>query len=84
MDTLSSNPSHFFIEHKDKKNLFVIPEYSFAVELLNENIKLSNEHSNYSFLTYEECSKILEFDSNKRALYELNERIVRENYNQIK
>ena len=54
---------------------YVIPEYSFAFEC-NKDITLSSEHKKVIWLTYDEAMKKLEWDSNKTALYELNERLL--------
>lgn len=58
-------------------NVYVIPEYSFAVELKekNGNIQLSNEHKEYKWVEYDEALKKLKYDSNKTALWELNEKL---------
>lgn len=53
---------------------YVIPEYSFGF-ICNDDIKLSNEHTEYAWLTYEEALKKLQWDSNRTALYELNCRL---------
>lgn len=60
-------------QHWDK-NTFVIPEYSFAFECDSEPM-LSNEHTEYKWLTYDEARKILKWDPNRTALYELNCRL---------
>ena len=57
-------------QHWDK-NTYVIPEYSFAFECDSEPL-LSNEHSEYKWLTYDEARKLLKWDSNKIAMYEIN------------
>ena len=57
-------------QHWDK-NTFVIPEYSFAFECDLEP-RLSNEHTEYKWLTYDEARKLLKWDSNKIAMYEIN------------
>ena len=57
-------------QHWDK-NTFVIPEYSFAFACDSEAI-LSNEHTEYKWLTYNEARKLLKWDSNKVAMYEIN------------
>ena len=75
LKTTNMIPISYFKEHKDKKNLYVIPEYSFAVKITDYNINLSGEHSEYKFVTYEEAISLLKYDSNKTALWELNERI---------
>lgn len=78
LDTMASIPAYFFKEHRNKSDLYVVPEFSFAVELFDEKIKLSDEHISYKFLPYEECREMLKYDSNRTALYELNERLKRE------
>lgn len=57
------------------KNTYVIPEYTFAFAC-TEDIKLSHEHTQCIWLSYEEAMKKLEWDSNRTALYELNCRLV--------
>ncbi|MEE1006178.1 MAG: NUDIX pyrophosphatase [Acutalibacteraceae bacterium] len=57
-------------QHWDK-NTYVIPEYSFAFECDSEPT-LSNEHTEYKWLTYDEARKLLKWDSNKVAMYEIN------------
>ena len=57
-------------QHWDK-NTYVIPEYSFAFECDLEPL-LSNEHTEYKWLTYDEARKLLKWDSNKVAMNEIN------------
>ena len=56
-------------------DVYVIPEYSFAVEIGNSDIGLSNEHKEYKWVEYDEAMKNLKYDSNRTALWELNERL---------
>lgn len=56
------------------KDTYVIPEYTFGFEC-KEDIKLFHEHSECIWLTYEEATKKLKWDSNRTALYELNCRL---------
>lgn len=53
---------------------YVVPEYSFGFNC-NDDIKLSHEHTEYAWLTYDEAREKLQWDSNRTALYELNCRI---------
>lgn len=55
-------------------DLYVIPEYSFGFEC-TQDIQLSDEHTHFEWLTYEEARKRLTWDSNRTALYELDCRI---------
>ena len=57
------------------KDLFVIPEYSFGVQVHNSELQLSKEHLQYQWLAYEEAYRLLKWDSNKNALWELNYKI---------
>ena len=57
------------------KECFVIPEYTFAVRVTSTFLQLSQEHTEYIWLPYLEAQKILQYDSNKTALWELNQRI---------
>ena len=52
------------------KNIFVIPEYSFAFEC-SADPTISREHCEYQWLTYDEARKLLKWDSNKVAMYEI-------------
>ncbi len=56
--------------------VYVIPEYAFSVEILSDdNIRLSREHKEYKWVEYDEAMNKLKYDSNKTALWELNEKI---------
>jgi len=77
LDAMNTIPSYIYKEHRDKKELFVVPEYAFAVELKDENIYLSEEHDKFEFLTYEACFEKLKYDSNRTAMYETRERLRR-------
>lgn len=56
-------------------NVYVVNEYSFGVDATDQEINLSNEHKEYKWVNYEDAMKLLSFDSNKTALWELNERL---------
>lgn len=77
LDTCCSIPSNCFknAEAIWGKECFVIPEYTFAVSVANTSLQLSQEHTEYIWLPYLEAQKILQYDSNKTALWELNRRI---------
>ena len=57
------------------ENVFVVPEYSFAINVDNRKIILSDEHKTMQWMHYNEAISKLKYDSNKTALWELNERI---------
>ena len=60
------------------KDTYVIPEYTFGFECQTD-IKLSCEHTECVWLTYEEANQKLKWDSNRTALYELNCRLKKAN-----
>lgn len=80
LDTCCSIPSGIF-NNADRQrwgeNCFVVPEFSFAVNVQDEKFNISNEHTKYNWVDYESAMNLLKYDSNKTALYELNERIKR-------
>jgi dATP pyrophosphohydrolase len=58
--------------------IFVVQEHSFGVEVSEAgNIALSSEHSEHRWLTFDGATKLLRYDSNRTALWELNERLKR-------
>ena len=60
-------------QHWNKSTL-VIPEYAYAFECTDE-VTLSDEHTEYAWLPYEEAVRMLQWDSNRTALYELHHRL---------
>ena len=56
----------------------LIYEHSFGVEVQNQIIKLSKDHKEMKWLSYEDAIKILTYDSNKNALWELNYKLNKE------
>lgn len=55
----------------------VIPEYCFGVKVENAQLQLSEEHVKYKWVSYNTAKKMLRWDSNKVALWELNYRIIK-------
>ena len=56
-------------------NIIMIPEFAFGVEAASRELKISNEHTQYLWLNYEDAIKKLKYDSNKSALWELDYRL---------
>lgn len=76
LDSRASVPRTAFCptEHWPK-DLLVVPEYSFAVEVLDQELELSHEHDKVTWSSFEEAMRVLTWDSNQTALWELNERL---------
>lgn len=60
-------------------DVYLVKEHCFGVDATGQDIKLSEEHPEYRWLTYDEAKKLLKWDSDKTALWELNERLKRRN-----
>ena len=56
------------------KDILEIPEYAFGFECVDK-IVLSPEHTLYKWLAFDAAIDKLKWESNKRALYELNKRL---------
>jgi len=56
-------------------SLFVVPEHAFSVDVTNHTIVLSHEHDEVRWLSFPDAAKLLTWDSNRVALWELNERL---------
>ena len=59
------------------KDVFYSEEYGFAVDISNQEINLSNEHEEHRWVNYSQAQELLKYDSNKSALWELNEKLKR-------
>ena len=76
LQSCSSIPTCFFEDRKYWPNeIYVIPEYAFAVDCTEIEIVLSIEHSEIIWGSYDDTHKRFHWDSNKVALWEINERL---------
>lgn len=57
------------------ESCLVIPEYCFAVEMKCEDISISHEHGCFEWVDYSTAKERLRYDSNKVALWELDNKI---------
>jgi dihydroneopterin triphosphate diphosphatase len=56
-------------------DIFVLPEYCFAVNAENATIKISAEHTEFIWASFEKANELLHWETNKTALFELDHRI---------
>lgn len=75
LDSFCSIPKYDFKQNWSK-SICVIPEYCFALEVSDKKIVLSPEHSEFRWVNYEDADKLLKWDSNKTALWELNHKLI--------
>lgn len=60
------------------KDIVVVPMFFFAM-LYDGPIKISHEHKAFRWLPYKEAEKLVYFHDQKTALWEVKERLLREN-----
>jgi dATP pyrophosphohydrolase len=77
LDSLATVPVVHFPALRDRDDLFVIPEHSFGVEVGSADLRLSDEHTEAAWLPYAEAHARLRWDSNRNALWELDQRLRR-------
>jgi dATP pyrophosphohydrolase len=58
-------------------DIYVIPEHCFAVNVGDRVLALSGEHTELQWVSYQQAAGLLKWDSNRNALWELNERLKR-------
>jgi len=78
LDSMTSIPTdHFHVRQPWADDYYVIPEYSFAVDVGSAKLVLSKEHTELRWVAYDEARALLKWDSNRTALWELTERLRR-------
>ena len=76
LDSLSTLPRDEFIASSFwPEDIYVIPEHCFAMEAGDAEIQLSREHMEYRWVSFQEGTQCLKWDSNRNALWELNQRL---------
>ena len=76
LDSLSTVPRDCFEAAASwGEDVFVIPEHAFAVNVGRHDLSLSQEHTEFQWLPFDEAFRVLKWDSNRNALWELNERL---------
>ncbi len=76
LDSHATVPRDCFVEaHRWRSDVYVIPEYSFAVDAGDAEIILSNEHTAVQWVSYPHARALLRWDSNRTALWEVHERL---------
>lgn len=79
LETVSFVPTaQFGKKHRDAwgESVVVVPMYCYGMEY-NGKITLSDEHIDVKWMQYDDAFKAVYFDSQKTALYELNEKLLR-------
>lgn len=66
---------HFAPRSAWPPDLYVLPEYAFAVDVTGIELTVSDEHVAAAWGSYAEIAAMLHWDSNRTALWELNQRL---------
>ncbi len=75
LDTTCMLPRIYYTGHaRWHKNPYVIPKYSYSV-LVSDTPVLSSEHTECKWCSEAEAIKLLQYDSNKIAVWELFQRL---------
>ena len=78
LDSVASITRSSFLQTEHwPEDLYVVREYSFAIDVGDRQLTLSSEHDEVRWLPYDMASSLLTWDSNRVALWELNERLAR-------
>jgi dATP pyrophosphohydrolase len=75
LDSTASVPRTAFPGAPWPANVYVIPEYCFAVDVEDRELRLSCEHDKVEWLDYSVARDRLTWDSNRTAMWELRERL---------
>jgi dihydroneopterin triphosphate diphosphatase len=76
LDSVASIPASFFRDrHLWGPATYVVPQQAFGVELSGHAIVLSDEHTEFRWVPYADAARMLRWESNKTALWELHERL---------
>lgn len=79
LDTVTRIPAYFFRDRSLwSQNVYVIPNYCFAVELDTEDFTLSAEHTEFKWCGFDKAYELLYWEDNRTGLWELNERLINE------
>ena len=77
LDTIEPVPvTEFKDGHIWGDDIYVIPQYCFGVTSQNIQITISSEHTKYGWYKYDQAYKLIKYDGNKTALWELNQRLI--------
>jgi len=70
--------TEFRDSHLWGRKVCMIPQYSFGVLTKEKKIVLSPEHTDHRWLKYEEAYRLMKYEGNKIALWELDKRLKKE------
>lgn len=75
LDSQASIPRTAFPDAEWPSDVYVVPEFCFAVDVGAAELRLSGEHGQFAWLDHAAARDRLTWDSNRVALWELTERL---------
>lgn len=76
LDSMATVPKNCFAAADSwGPDVYVVVEHCFAVDVEGSVLALSYEHTDLRWVSYEQACGLLKWDSNRNALWELNERL---------
>lgn len=76
LDTVHSVPvTEFRDSYLWGEDVYVIPQYSFGIQSQGVEIVLSREHTEVRWMSYDQASRLLRYDGDRTALWELLQRL---------
>jgi len=70
--------TEFRDSHLWGRKVCMVPQYCFGVLPKEKKIVLSPEHTDHKWLIYEDAYRLMKYEGNKIALWELDERLKKE------
>lgn len=78
LDSTASIPAAQFAASGEWGNdVYVIPEYCFAIDIGEDQVAISSEHTEIRWGGYDLARDLLRWEGNRTALWELRERLAR-------
>ncbi|MBB2891834.1 NUDIX hydrolase [Flexivirga oryzae] len=76
LQTMDTVPVHLFRDRQYwPADLYVVPQHVFAIDATELRLAISAEHLRLAWRPYAEARRLLAYQSNETALWELNERL---------
>jgi dATP pyrophosphohydrolase len=76
LDSMCCVPANIFRDWKQwPEGTYVVKEFAFAVRVVGAEIELSGEHTESQWVSFDEAMKMVKWDSNRTALWEISDRL---------
>ena len=84
LSTIASVPAECFSACTEwPADTYVVPEYAFAVDCTGARVRLSLEHDQMRWVAARTARRLLRWDSNRTAVWELERRLERRDLHEV-